>query len=1283
MRRPQRQRARVRGEVAALERVCVREVLFRGGVVPTQQMRLPRLQRARLRVPRDGGVLVIELDRRQQLPLPLARAHQRAALERDALRRARFDVEGGRAEQPRSRIARALDRLLYARPRASRVATNRLVHEGPVELRLAAGDERRGEPAAGRDGDRVQPRLGEARVAVGNLRHLRRLPRLALLARRLLLPRFAQLELVRRERVVAAAPECFLQPLEQRLHRQPERVVDVMARRAERLRGADILPVVVEEEQLLHVASRHRVGDLLQVPRLAVADAGADAHKPARLVVVGVYDRRAVAKRQRQRKRAEERLRCGRVAERGERHRAAGVAQQLDHAAHLGEEVEVGVPVGVARPVGHDDGVAPAVDELEAREGVVVGEVGRRALPQRPVEVEHDHQLLLRRLRRRLPRVRRQLRRRRLRRRGRRRTGGSVEAGGLVRAVQSVGDQPPRRAERRVERLARLGAALLALGGGLRRHAHHEVERAAEPLDNQPLLVVVQREQAQRRELHAVAAHHERVARRLCGQQQRECRRRTSDGHSVQPPLGPPSVGGAGEAARKRAHVDLLRGELVSVGAPRRARRWTVIRKKLAAQSRAAGDEQVRVENSELAQRAAAGERRRRLRRVLGGARTAADAPRRTPDGLAALDDDQIVAVDLRFHLAEQHGLEQHRARVGPGRVGLAHPKVVSLAEVLLAQVDLAVAEAHLVHARVQVALRLLLGHRRARLGLDDRIQRWPVEGGRRRPEVPCRRSAVRRLRQPPQPLDVGTAVAIGRHVQVPRLGGARAPSPLRELARGVGRVEADHELAFGHVDAFGEHLRRDEHAAGVAAEARERPVVVFRRLPHEAKSGGGAAAAAAAVGDDPLASELLAEKTARDALAHEHDGLLAAGAPLPLFELPAQRFHLPRGARLRLRRLVDARELSLERGECGGTQPRLQLHVARGGGSERLLDLPVRLEGRPASPPLLVGELELIEQQPRRAVARACAQLARDFLEQRAQILPLPLPRRPQRALHLARDAPSDSAHRLHNELRVRVELVARHVRDQFQRLADERRPLQQVCGARVLRLRGPRSPQRRVEAARELAQALLGAVVHRLVISFPGRMPVAVQRRRRQAEHARPLVGRAPRVEASHQDSVRVIVGSLGDFVRLVQDEQRDVAHAQPPVGQHEHEQLRRAHEALRLVCDPAVVVRAVRAAFQEQQAAARQCRVPVYLRPKPLEQHGVLLLGEHRRRSKEHHDTRLLIVERLCDGLRRDEGLARVRRQHDQRVPRAHMPDAGALIVAEASESHISRARGARAR
>ena len=39
----------------------------------------------------------------------------------------------------------------------------------------------------------------------------------------------------------------FLQPLEQRLHRQPERVVDVMARRAERLRGADILPVVVEE----------------------------------------------------------------------------------------------------------------------------------------------------------------------------------------------------------------------------------------------------------------------------------------------------------------------------------------------------------------------------------------------------------------------------------------------------------------------------------------------------------------------------------------------------------------------------------------------------------------------------------------------------------------------------------------------------------------------------------------------------------------------------------------------------------------------------------------------------------------------------------------------------------------------------------------------------------------------------------------------------------------------------------------------------------------------------
>ena len=41
VRRPQRQRARVRGEVAALERVCVREVLFRGGVVPTQQMRLP------------------------------------------------------------------------------------------------------------------------------------------------------------------------------------------------------------------------------------------------------------------------------------------------------------------------------------------------------------------------------------------------------------------------------------------------------------------------------------------------------------------------------------------------------------------------------------------------------------------------------------------------------------------------------------------------------------------------------------------------------------------------------------------------------------------------------------------------------------------------------------------------------------------------------------------------------------------------------------------------------------------------------------------------------------------------------------------------------------------------------------------------------------------------------------------------------------------------------------------------------------------------------------------
>ena len=138
---------------------CV--VLFRGGVVPAQQMRLPRLQRARLRVtPRRRR------SRDRARPPSAASCHSlvRTSAQHSSETPCAERGSTSRAGAPssRSRIARALDRLLYARPRASRVATNRLAHEGPVELRLAAGDERRGEPAAGRDGDRVQPRLGEA-----------------------------------------------------------------------------------------------------------------------------------------------------------------------------------------------------------------------------------------------------------------------------------------------------------------------------------------------------------------------------------------------------------------------------------------------------------------------------------------------------------------------------------------------------------------------------------------------------------------------------------------------------------------------------------------------------------------------------------------------------------------------------------------------------------------------------------------------------------------------------------------------------------------------------------------------------------------------------------------------------------------------------------------------------------------------------------------------------------------------------------------------------------------
>ena len=128
---------------------------------------------------------------------------------------------------------------------------------------------------------------------------------------------------------------------------------------------------------------------------------------------------------------------------------------------------------------------------------------------------------------------------------------------------------------RRVERLARLGAALLALGG-LRRHAHHEVERAAE-LDNQPLLVVVvQREQAQRRELHAVAAHHAgreaplRAAAARASTAHLRCSRCSH--HSVRRP----SAGRVRQRGSERTWTSFAASS--HVGAPRRARvggRWS------------------------------------------------------------------------------------------------------------------------------------------------------------------------------------------------------------------------------------------------------------------------------------------------------------------------------------------------------------------------------------------------------------------------------------------------------------------------------------------------------------------------------------------------------------------------------------------------------------------------------------------------------------------------------------------------------------------------------------